>query len=176
MPPLRALKYYYLRLLRLRGNPFVLARGIAIGTFVGLTPTIPLHTTITLFLCTVLRANPLAGVLMSVLISNPITIPLHYFAAWKIGTIITGDPVTWDQIKEILHQVESKGVLDGLSFLFQQGGSMLESVLLGGVVLALPCALLAYFASLALFLARQKRRMQRFLKNYRETEGSPADE
>ncbi len=166
VPPLRAIKYYYLRLIRLRGNPFVLSRGLAIGVFVGLTPTIPLHTTLILFLCTVLRGNPLAGVLVSVLVSNPLTIPLHYFAAWKIGTILTGDTITWMEIKGLLSEIESRGLLDGLNFLFRCGGSMFGSVLLGGIVLALPCALLSYFASLGLFLARQKKRLQKILEDY----------
>ncbi|MEA1867995.1 MAG: DUF2062 domain-containing protein, partial [Thermodesulfobacteriota bacterium] len=42
--PGRTVRYQWLRLVRLRGDPFVLARGIAIGTFIGLTPTIPFHT------------------------------------------------------------------------------------------------------------------------------------
>ena len=37
-------KYYYLKFIRLKGDPRSLALGTAIGVFVGLTPTIPLHT------------------------------------------------------------------------------------------------------------------------------------
>ncbi|MDP3478975.1 MAG: DUF2062 domain-containing protein, partial [Desulfoprunum sp.] len=43
-------KYYYLRFLRLKGDPYSLAFGTAIGVFVGLTPTMPLHTAIILIL------------------------------------------------------------------------------------------------------------------------------
>jgi hypothetical protein len=39
----RRLRYYKLRFLRLKGDPKSIARGVALGTFIGITPTLPLH-------------------------------------------------------------------------------------------------------------------------------------
>ena len=35
--PQRAARYYYLRFIRLQGDPHTLARGVAIGLFIGVT-------------------------------------------------------------------------------------------------------------------------------------------
>ncbi len=161
---LRAVKYYYLKLLRLRGNPVVLARGLAIGVFVGLTPTIPLHTILILILCTILRGNPIAGIFASLLVSNPLTIPLHYFAAWKIGVLLTGDPITWPEVKALLTQLESRGLVDGMAILFQYGGKVTGSVLLGGVVMALPVAVVSYFTYLRIYIARLRKKHRHILQ------------
>ena len=77
--PRRASRYYYLKFIRLRGNPGVLARGVAVGTFVGITPTIPFHTVLALFLAFILRGSKIAALLTSVLISNPLTFLLQYY-------------------------------------------------------------------------------------------------
>jgi uncharacterized protein (DUF2062 family) len=71
--PGRTAKYYYLRFLRLRGKPGELARGVAIGIFVGITPTIPFHTILALILAMILRGSKIAALLATVLVSNPLT-------------------------------------------------------------------------------------------------------
>ena len=45
----RTFKFYYLKFVRLQGAPSVLARGVAVGTFIAVTPTIPFHVVLALF-------------------------------------------------------------------------------------------------------------------------------
>ncbi len=161
IPLVRATRYYYLRLLRLRGNPGVLARGLAIGVFVGLTPTIPLHTVLIVVLCTVLKGNPLAGILASWIISNPITIPLQYYAAWKIGVLVTGQPISWTDVEDLLALVRSQDILTGIKTLFFYSGRLTGTMLLGGVLFAFPLALLSHHAYLRVYFERAKRRYRR---------------
>lgn len=52
---LHFIKYLHLRFIRLKGDPFTLAKGIGIGVFVGQTPTIPFQTVITLPLAMLFR-------------------------------------------------------------------------------------------------------------------------
>ncbi|MCX5874811.1 MAG: DUF2062 domain-containing protein, partial [Deltaproteobacteria bacterium] len=73
MKPTRAAKYYYLKFLRLQGDPHSLALGVAIGLFVGITPTIPLHSALIIILAWPLRGNILAALIAATAISNPLT-------------------------------------------------------------------------------------------------------
>ena len=66
-------KYYYLKFMRLRGDPKVLAGGVAIGVFVGLTPTIPLHTLLVIAFTIITRTSTIAGIISSVAVCNPLT-------------------------------------------------------------------------------------------------------
>ena len=43
----RRFRIFYERFISLKGDPSQIAAGLAIGVFVGVTPTIPLHTAIT---------------------------------------------------------------------------------------------------------------------------------
>jgi uncharacterized protein (DUF2062 family) len=67
----------------------VVARGVAIGLFVGVIPIIPFQTLLALFLCIFFRGN-FAIAFLATWISNPITIvPITYFT-YYIGTLILG--------------------------------------------------------------------------------------
>ncbi|NIA09113.1 MAG: DUF2062 domain-containing protein [Nitrospiraceae bacterium] len=165
LSPRRAFRYHLLRLLRLQGNPFSLARGIATGIFVALTPTIPFHTILTVIFCAIGRSNVVAGVIASLLISNPVTIPFQYLIAWKLGTILTGSSLTWEQVKDLMNIIHHSGILDAAKLIYMQGFKLIGSLLLGGVAFALPCAIIAYFSFLYFYRQRQKRRMNRILKD-----------
>ena len=61
----RLSKYYYLKFIRLKGDPKSLAAGTAIGVFVGLTPTIPLHTVALIALTVITRTSFIAAMTTS---------------------------------------------------------------------------------------------------------------
>jgi hypothetical protein len=164
LSPVKTLRYYWLRLVRLKGDPVVLARGVAIGTFVGLTPTVPLHTILITALCALLRGNILAGIIASFLISNPFTMFIHYYAAWKIGVLLTGNHVSWDEVQAIVQVAHSAGFLEALRRISRASGQILVTMLAGGVVFALPFGVAAYFFSIYLYAARQRNRVKRYLK------------
>ena len=80
----RKIRYCYLRLRRLKGDPRKIAWGMALGVFIGVTPTIPFHMISALALAHIFRISRIAAV-MGVWISNPITIPPFYYFSFKIG-------------------------------------------------------------------------------------------
>jgi uncharacterized protein (DUF2062 family) len=47
---MKRLRIYYDRFISLKGEPASIAAGFAIGVFVGVTPTIPFHTAMIVFL------------------------------------------------------------------------------------------------------------------------------
>ena len=62
------------RIKELNGDPHYVALGMAIGVFVGVTPTIPFHTALALGLSFIFRGSKAAAAI-GVWFSNPITIP-----------------------------------------------------------------------------------------------------
>ncbi len=167
-PILRKARYYWRKLLRLQGDPKVLARGIAIGVFVAITPTIPFHTTLILLLCGLLAANPLAGVAISFIVSNPITIPLQYYWSWRLGTWITGNHFSWASVKLLLHQVDQAGFIHGAQILFKTSVSLIYTMIIGGVILALPFAILSYWIALIGYKKAREKRSKRLAQKRQE--------
>ncbi len=157
----RFFRYYRLRLKRLQGDPKSIARGIGVGFFVGITPTIPLHTMLLLALCYTLRASKIAAFLAAWFISNPLTIFLQYYLCWRIGSLFFPGLLSWGKIQNVL-EILSQGqgyegfrqsiiTIGGLGF--DAGAVMLT----GGVVLATPFAFIGYYYSLKFFIKRRNK-------------------
>ncbi len=163
--PLRAFKYYTLRLWRMRGNPYVLARGAAIGTFIGLTPTIPFHTVLIIFFCALFKGNLVVGLIANWLVSNPITIPAQYYAAWKLGVMITGTSIGWSDVKSLIDLLRHEGIIEAAQTMFTISPEIIFCLLSGGIVLALPFGCAAYCGCLYLYMRKQKRRYESVSKS-----------
>lgn len=97
----RRVRYLYLKLLLVPDTPHRVALGLAIGIFVGFTPTVPLQTIIVLPIAWLLRGSKIAAI-VGIWISNPLTIPPIYAAVFYIGRLITpfgrnsALPENWD--------------------------------------------------------------------------------
>jgi len=86
----RRFRIFYERFISLKGEPAQIAAGLAIGVFVGVTPTIPFHTAIIVLIGLLFRQNITAGYLGSWMISNPLTIPLLYISQYELGRFLLG--------------------------------------------------------------------------------------
>jgi uncharacterized protein (DUF2062 family) len=161
----RTAKYYFLKLLRLRGTPHSIAMGAAIGVFIGLTPTIPFHTVTILALTLLSRTSFIAGFITSVVVCNPLTyIPIYYFSS-LIGNLVTPFNLNWDKLKTTLDVVLSDSSL-GLKIqaLLSMGYEATIVMLVGGIVLALPFAVVSYYVCHFLLVSyRRKRRQKQIL-------------
>lgn len=118
------------------------ARGVAVGLFVGLTPTVGFQTVLMLGFCALLRGNFLAAFAVS-WISNPLTLTPLYLAYYLLG----------EQIFEPL--------LGPLSlFTGSNAVALLEAVCfgLGSLLIALPAAAAGYVLSYWLAHAAALRR------------------
>jgi len=85
----RQFKLNILRFIRLRGTPDEVAKGMALGIFIGMTPTFGFQMAIALFCAWVLRQNKLAAVL-GVWITNPVTAPFIYALEYETGRLLLG--------------------------------------------------------------------------------------
>ena len=81
---------FYNRFLSLSGRPEEIARAMALGVFIGVTPTIPFHTALVMVSCLIFRQNITAGMLGATIISNPLTIPFFYLAEYELGVLVLG--------------------------------------------------------------------------------------
>lgn len=147
----RTLKYHWLKFRRLQGDPKKLALGAAIGVFVGITPTIPFHTFLILGLAPLMRASVLAAY-MGIWISNPLTWVPQYLLAYEVGRylLFRGEPLN------IPAQTDLAAFLD----LLWRGGLALQ---VGGVLIAVPPAIVSYFITLW-SLKRYRQRRARLLQ------------
>jgi uncharacterized protein (DUF2062 family) len=132
----RLFRYHWLKFRRLQENPRRIAAGMALGVFIGITPTIPFHTVIVLSLAALLRVSPVTAFL-GIQIGNPLTIVPIYIASYKIGQFLLyrGKPLVFPETFSF------KAWMDVL----WQGGVALQ---VGGVVLAIPPAIISYFVTL----------------------------
>lgn len=155
-------KYYFLKLKRLRGTPRALAGGTAIGVFIGLTPTMPLHTLFILLLAFATRTSALAGIIVSFMVCNPLTyLPIYYLAA-ALGNFATPYELNLEKVRMILeHVLNADTVKESLSIIAGLGYEALIVMGVGGFLLALPLGILSYYFSLPFFTQIQRTRMKK---------------
>ncbi len=138
----------YSRFKSLKGDPAYVARGMAVGVFVSLTPTIPFHTLIALALAFVFKGSRPAAII-GVWFSNPLTIPIFYYGSYKIGLLLLGHKIPFDLAYESISQ------------LIELGWDVTLAMLVGGAALGILPAACAYWITLVLvsrLRARQKKK------------------
>ncbi len=160
----RTCRYYYLRFIRLKGDPQSLALGTAIGVFFGITPILPFHALVNLIVTFVTRTSTIASILATTLICNPLTyVPLYYFST-VIGNFVTPYNLHWEQIKNLLEFLLAKpGITESMQAIAGLGYEAIIVLLVGGSLLALPFTAVSYVLSLRLFIKIRESRNQRHL-------------
>jgi uncharacterized protein (DUF2062 family) len=160
--PHRTIRYYYLRFVRLQGEPSILARGVAIGTFIGITPTIPFHTVLTLLFAFILRGSKIAALLATVIVSNPVTFFPQYYLSWQIGNWLTPGKHSWEEVSALIETiVDGSKYAETMTALGEIGLDSLMILLGGGIILALPFTIAFYFLSFRVFFSIQKKRLEK---------------
>jgi uncharacterized protein (DUF2062 family) len=155
----RIFRYYFIRIKRLSGNPRALAGGIAIGVFIGLSPTIPLHTALIVSLALATRTSVIAGILVSWIICNPVTFFPIYYIAVLLGNHLTPYELNFERIQVLLAQITSGGSFQTtLSIILSLGIEAIIVLLVGGFVFALPFSFLSYYLAMPFFKKRQEAR------------------
>jgi hypothetical protein len=142
------LKELYKKIKSLQGDPHYVAMGASIGVFVGITPTIPLHTVIALGLAFALKSSKPAAAI-AVWVSNPVTIPLFYYTSFKFGALILG------------HELTLNPQLASVSQLLQMGWDVTLATIVGGALLGIVPAVATYFLTYSLFQKLRLRHARR---------------
>jgi len=162
LEPRRASRYYYLRFIRLSGHPSVLARGVAVGTFIGITPTIPFHTILALIFAIILRGSKVTALLAAVIVSNPLTFFLQYYFSWKIGNWFTPAEHSWDEVSGLLDAVvNGENYRGAFTVLAEIGLDSLVILIGGGIILATPFTIAFYVLTYMFFRSINKKRLEK---------------
>jgi len=120
------------RVKKLEGDPHYIAMGMAIGIFVGTTPTMPFHTVVAVALAFLLRGSKAAAAL-GVWFCNPITAPFFYLGSYKTGMFILGHSAPFD--------VKYESILE----LLKLGTDVTMAMIVGGIILGILPGIAAYF-------------------------------
>ncbi len=119
-----------------------IARGIGIGLLIGFTPTVGFQTVMMLGACLWLRGNFPAAFTMS-WVSNPFTLPPMIYAYYQLGDWLFG---SWVKARFV-----GTGGID-------EAMIGVVNTALGCALIAIPMALIGYFASLGISEVWNRRR------------------
>jgi uncharacterized protein len=120
------------RVKNLEGDPHYVATGMAIGVFVGITPTMPFHTVLAVALAFILRGSKVAAAL-GVWFCNPITAPIFYWGSYKAGMYLLGNRAPFN--------VKYESILE----LLDLGMDVTIAMIVGGVILGILPGITSYF-------------------------------
>ena len=120
------------RVKKLKGDPHYIAMGMAIGVFVGMTPTMPFHTVIAVALAFILRGSKVAAAI-GVWFCNPISAPFFYLGSYKAGMFIFGYSAPF--------HAKYESVLE----LLKLGVDVTMAMVVGGIILGILPGFASYF-------------------------------
>jgi uncharacterized protein (DUF2062 family) len=155
-------RYYFLRVKRLKGDPEYIARGVALGVFMGNLPLAP-QTFLLLPLTVFFKVSTLAAIIASVIVNNPLTVTFQYYIAWRIGSIILPGRGSMEHLEKMLRTIADEGLFDGLAAFGRLGLDTLLVLLIGGIAMGLPMALISYFPARTFFRSLRERRLRKHL-------------
>ena len=164
----RQLKYYYVRLLRLKGEPYELALGMAIGIFSGMMPILPFQIALAVTLAFLFKASKITAAL-GTWVSNPLNLYFIYLYDFKLGAYLLGVEGGHEILKSVMVSInrgDEMAVIWGK--LFSSGMTLISTLLVGGIIIGTVAAVPSYFIFLKIFQKirewRQKRKAEKALK------------
>ena len=161
----RQMRYYYLRFLRLRGDPQHLAFGMAIGFFAGMMPILPFQTALAVALALFFRVSKITAAI-GTWVSNPLNWYFLYHYSYKVGAWVLGISAKGTILKTIMRSIhEREEAMVILKNIVSAGGAISAAFLVGGLIMGITSAIPAYFIFLRFFQVirnwRRKRRMRK---------------
>lgn len=140
--------------LQINDSPHSLSLGIAMGLFVGLTPTVGIQMAVVVILGTLIRANRLAAVCV-VWISNVFTVVPLYYLFYITGIALLGrESMTYEHLASIVSPGGERSAWQTVVYMFNELGWPLW---LGSLVIATVCSLPTYPLCLRFFRRRAER-------------------
>ena len=147
----------YDKIVKERKSAEFIARGWALGVFVGSVIPFGIQIYIAVPLSFLLKGSKI-GALTGTLISNPLTILFLYPAQCWMGSRLLGKDISWEALSDAMRGVVTQQDWSSLS---QLSGHLVTSFFAGGLMLAAVCTPLTYFFVLHL------------VRNYRRVRGIP---
>ena len=131
----RQFKLNLIRLLRLQDSPERIARGMALGLFIGMSPTFGVQMGLAFVAAVILSENKLAAII-GVWITNPLTAPFIYGLEYETGRVLLGMPHPAMHIQFNYH------------FLQLFGWQVILPLSLGSLIFGIAAAVIGYTVTL----------------------------
>jgi len=131
----RLIHYWYLRLIRIQATSHHIALGLAVGVFAGLLPIVPFQIAVAVTLALIVRGNKIAAVLGTWVI-NPFNLVPFYVMCYYIGKTVVPfaiQPFDCTRLE--------------ITCMFELGWELCTAMIVGGLVVAVPGAIIAYIAA-----------------------------
>lgn len=161
----RQIKYYYLRLIALRGDPYELALGMAFGVFSGMMPIVPFQTVLAIALSIFFKGSKITAAL-GTWVSNPLNWYFIYYYSYRLGASIIGlseKNAVFSSVMTAVRSGEAPMVI--VEKIFGAGTAFISAFLLGGLILGIVFGGLCFFIFLPIFkymrVWRQSRKERR---------------
>ena len=151
-----SLKKGYQRFLKIRGHPNEIALGLALGLFVGMTPSMGFHTAIAVFFAALFKWNKISSAI-GVWVTNPLTAPFIYPVNYFIGAKLIGLP-----------KVDFVLKANGFATIYKmmlKAPEIFWALIIGGIVLGLPLAVAGYYFSYSVVQKYQDDIKEKILKS-----------
>lgn len=145
----RSLRYFALRLWRLKGTPHSIATGFAAGVFAIVTPFLGLQMVLAAALALMLRGSVVASAIGS-FAGNPLTYPIIWVSTYQLGTVILGGNSANVRLQ---FQAKAQAVWDGVQRLsfdavaaaIQAFWPILKPMAIGAIPIGMAAAIVSYF-------------------------------
>jgi len=126
------------RFFRIRGTPGEIARGLSLGLFIGMTPTLGFHMLLAVFFAALFKWNKISAAI-GVWITNPVTAPIIYGINYLVGKNLLG----MNHSFPLSPNVSSFSLIETI----QKTPEILVALTAGGVVTGIPLAVAGYYLS-----------------------------
>ena len=147
----RQVRYYYLRFIRLRGEPHELALGMAFGVFCGMMPIMPFQIALAVTLAIFFKGSKITAAL-GTWVSNPFNWYFLYYISYKFGALVLGLPEQKAVFSSIMVAIRSgEDTMAVVGKILGSGGAFVSAFLLGGVIIGVVSAIPSYYLFLWLF-------------------------
>ncbi|MCF8143986.1 MAG: DUF2062 domain-containing protein [Deltaproteobacteria bacterium] len=168
----RQIRYYYLRFIRLRGEPHELALGMSFGIFAGMMPIMPVQMALAVALALVFKGSKITAAL-GTWISNPLNWYFLYYYSQKLGAYVLGiEGQQMGRFSSIMASVRlGEDAMVIAEKILAAGGLMIGSFLTGGLIMGIVTAIPSYFILLFIFKKiKAWRESRKGRKNWRVTD------
>jgi uncharacterized protein (DUF2062 family) len=155
----KTLRQLYVKLIRLQGSPDSIARGVAIGLFIGFLIPIGGQMSIALPLALICRAKVVPA-LACTWLTNPYTIIFIYPVQCYLGSLVIGKPLSLHYLEGTFAKVFKVPNWDSLMAL---GNDILIPFFVGGALFGIILAVAGYFTTYGLIM-RHRQKMDEKLR------------
>lgn len=137
---LRTLK----KVFQLEDTPKSIAKGVALGVLIGMTPTVGIQWLAVLILSKLLKAN-MPAALSVIWFSNPLTLAPIYWLDYRVGLFLRGGTAVSDGAWQAAVDAISEGLFDAFPEILNFGLEIFGTAMLGGLFLGTALAIPLYF-------------------------------